>query len=320
MEKPQDVVAQAIEPSQRGTAPTNHAAQFPRWMGWMLLGILLVVGIEIAFITKSKMVNIPTTTHIQTFGVRGAPPMAKGKFWGPMYLRLDVISKRIGLVDINFNKVIIWNYQTGKLLHEIDGSQIKEGTFNPSGLEFDREGNLYILDRKGSGVYQFSTEYTLQRKWEVSSPIDIKAGPDNTICIYNGSKNELLQFDPQGQEVGRIPTKQLKNPVRLAMDENGTTYFLDIGQKAIVVYDAHGRYRKTWKLKVGKLSPASALTYRNGSIYFCETNLQQILIFNLKGKLVKKINMAYPVNMDVDENNRIYLTGHSGIDIYELNP
>ncbi|HEX9885418.1 MAG TPA: 6-bladed beta-propeller [Longimicrobiales bacterium] len=82
-----------------------------------------------------------------------------------------------------------------------------------SGLRFDAQGNLYVLDGQARQITVISPDGTFQRTvgkpgegpGELSNPFGFDVTPDGTVAVLDLGHRGFVLFDAQGQNAGSIP-------------------------------------------------------------------------------------------------------------------
>ena len=128
------------------------------------------------------------------------------------------------------------------------------GTGFPTGLSYDKEGNLWIadthqnrilvLDEQGDELLSFG-EYGLD-EGQFLYPTDIAFGNDGEVYVSEyGGNDRITVFDKQGafiRVIGKHGTgeNEFRRPQSIAIDDKGDLYVADSGNHRIVVMHPSG--------------------------------------------------------------------------------
>jgi tripartite motif-containing protein 71 len=122
------------------------------------------------------------------------------------------------------------------------------GVWQPLGIAFDRDGNLYVSDAGGN----FQTVREIDRQGHVvltigkdgmlNFPNGIAVDQAGDIYVSDSNSGRLLVFDKKGTQLGLVPrgpaAGQLSLPRGLATDDQGRIYVVDAVGQAVLVYRA----------------------------------------------------------------------------------
>jgi sugar lactone lactonase YvrE len=318
-EKTKNLPAPPLTPAADISSGSKRDPKKPwGWISLALIGLAVLVSAEVVFLLKSNIDQEYELKTIKTIGERAGEPDKPGRFWGPMLLRINPDTRQLGLVDINFRKVICWDYQTNALLGEVKAGVVGNDKFSPNNMCFDAQGNILVSDLSQSRLYKISPDFTLLSQWEVRTPVDVAVNSQGHILVIRGTDHDVMEYDADGGNPRILIASKLRKPYHLSCDAQDNLYILDLDQKSILVFSAKGKFSHAWKIKTQSLSAASALAVRNDKVYFCETNLNQIQVFSKRGKLLQKARLPYPVSLDVDQEGKIYMPGPTAVYVYEM--
>lgn len=164
------------------------------------------------------------------------------------------------VVDAGTEQVVMYAVPEGRYLGRFGG---KEGGFfgskDESALDAPRgvavhEGVVYVADTEHARIQMFGV---------------------NGVFLQT-----LAVFDPEAKAGEEGPGK-LKKPVSIAVDERGTIYVLDEGDKQVKIYGSNGKYAQSLK---GVTNPGAMALAEDG-IYVSDANSQVISKFAYDGTL-----------------------------------
>ncbi len=153
-----------------------------------------------------------------------------GQFNQPHGLAVD--SKgNIYVADSAKHQVLVFG-PDGALLREIGGLGSGPGQFNePHGLAIDKDDNLYIADTWNARIDKFDPNGVFLKSWGQGQP--------------DQSGRLLTMTD--GTEAGNAAAPLgFYGPRGVAVDDQGSVYVADTGNKRIVVTDAEGNFKYQW--------------------------------------------------------------------------
>lgn len=143
---------------------------------------------------------------------------------------------------------------TGEALSRWGEPGAAPGQFDgPSGMEFDRDDNLYVVDGGNHRVQKFTRDGKLLDCWgsrgagdsEFDSPwgITIDAGGD--VYVADWANDRVQKFSPDGaflMSYGTSPDDEepLDHPSDVAVDGDGDVYVADWGNKRVRVFEPDG--------------------------------------------------------------------------------
>jgi len=165
------------------------------------------------------------------------------------------------VVDSGTEQVLLYALADGKYLGRFGasaggffGGGDKQGLDAPRGIAV-REGVVYVADTGNQRIQLFGVNGMFLHTLELSAPVPAKEGEESPY--------------------------ELKKAADIAVDDAGRVYVLDSGDELVKVYDAGGRYLRSFS---GIASPI-ALTVAEDGVYVADERSQTILKFDFDGKL-----------------------------------
>jgi DNA-binding beta-propeller fold protein YncE len=230
--------------------------------------------------------------------VWGRPGISDGRFSKPRAIAIDHydhlyicdMTARIQVFDADGNFLRVWETPT-------------HANGRPTGMNFDREGNLVVADTHYFRVLFYSPDGTLLRTLGgkqghgpgefglVTNTVQDTAG-----CYYVSEYGEydriqkftregkfLLQWGGHGDQPG-----QFMRPQSLDIDDQGRIWVADAGNHRIQVFDGEGKLQFLWGHEgaaAGELSyPYAVKLDGKGHVYVCEQGNSRVQKFTLDGK------------------------------------
>lgn len=163
---------------------------------------------------------------------------------------------------------------------------------SPAYLAINRQGNVYVSDKRHKAIFIFSKDGKFIRKFV----------PDNNPDF-------------------------VWNPLAMTFDKKGNLYVTDVyEQHQVLVFDPQGRLIRKFgssgaalkkKEKLGKfLFPNGIIVDDDGKIFVADSNNRRIQTFNSNGKFLYSIETGgLPRGIDIDEENRLYIVDSLGHDV-----
>ncbi len=145
------------------------------------------------------------------------------------------------------------------------------------------------------------------------------------LFVCDTGRNYVAELDLKKKSftaIGRDYPGQLKKPVGVAVDTDGTTYVADTGLKCIMVYSPEGHYARAIGL-AAKLAAADVAVYED-KLYVCESEQGQIIIFDkITGEERKRLGtkgsdkgqLFLPSSLTLDPDGNVFVsdTGNSRV-------
>lgn len=229
--------------------------------------------------------------------VWGRPGISDGRFRKPRAIAIDHydhlyicdMTARIQVFDADGTFLRVWSTPT-------------HAAGRPTGMNFDRDGNLVVADTHYYRILFYSPEGALLRVLGgkqghepgefglVTNVVQDAAG-----CYYvseYGDRDRIQKFTREGKFIlqwgshGDQPGA-FDRPQSMAIDDAGRVWVSDVGNHRIQVFDDRGNFQFTWGHEgsaPGELSyPYSIKLDGKGHLYVCEFGNSRIQKFTLDG-------------------------------------
>lgn len=207
----------------------------------------------------------------------------------------------------------------------------------PLSVAVDRDGSIYVLDRRSASVLVFNNSEKYQRTIKlkvhsVTSPtsmiIDKKS---NQMYVSDAATRKIIVTDLQGGLIRSIGETgegdgQFNLPVAIALNSKGHLVVADAFSAKIQVFDAAGRFFSKFGRRgdsPGDFQLIKSLAVdSNDNIYVVDGRAHNISIFNEKGELLLIMGGFYasketgklapggfsiPIGIDIDSTDKIYV-------------
>jgi sugar lactone lactonase YvrE len=139
-------------------------------------------------------------------------------------------------------------------------------------LAVDGQGNVYMTHYRSNRVLKYSSTGKLLTEWAAYSPTGVAADRDGNIYVVDHSyKTPAIQkYSATGRLLARVgefgeQPGNLKNPERVAVDEQGNVYVSDGDNRRIQKLSPEGKPLAIWQ--TGVFYPAGLAVDRQGNIY-----------------------------------------------------
>lgn len=135
-----------------------------------------------------------------------------------------------------------------------------EGQLNgPSGLVFDRDENIYVVDHRNHRIQKFTKEGRFLGGWgsygqgegEFNLPWGITLDHHGDVYVADWRNDRIQKFTPDGEFLGSYGKTgdgkgEFNRPSSVAVDKDGDIYVADWGNNRVQVIAANGSFVKTF--------------------------------------------------------------------------
>jgi len=125
----------------------------------------------------------------------------------------------------------------------------------PSGIRFDGEDNLYLVDGGNNRIQKFTKDGQFLAKWgragtgdgEFDLPWGIDIDRKGDVYVADWRNDRIQKFTPDGQFLMKFGNPgtgdgEFNRPTGVAVDQDGIIYVTDWGNDRLQVFDAEGRF------------------------------------------------------------------------------
>ena len=310
-----------------------HISYFPRVQGRCKLSIKingeLVRGSPFTVLITKPFQFKP----VLTFGKEGS---AVGMFYCP---RAVAVSDGDQIAVTSSHVVQIFN-SNGNFIRSFGRQGNNQGEFSiPCGIAFDKDGNIFVVDRKNHRIQIFSGDGRFMGMFgekgsldhQLSYPWGLSLETNGNIIVTDRGNKLIKIFSPGGNFLRKIGEPgSFSRPVHCVQCDG---YFVvsDSGDHSIKVFSKEGIFQ----YKFGKLgqengdfdSPRFLTATKSGHLFVCDRDNHRIQLFELNGTFVGKFGKKgsklgefnAPFSVAVLSNNQIVLSDHSNhrVQIFE---
>lgn len=173
------------------------------------------------------------------------PPAETGADHVPVYVAVNPTNSEVYVSDRPTGSVYVYD-RDGAYLREYRPAEAING-WQPLGLAFDADGNLYVTDLSGTQrVLKFDPTGNLVLTYGADRgllfPNGVAVDKDGRVYVTDSNNGRLYVFEADGTLVGRIGrgagTGNLGLPRGIAIDEAGRVFVVDSSGQGVLVYAA----------------------------------------------------------------------------------
>lgn len=197
----------------------------------------------------------------------------------------------------------------------------------PRGLYSDEDDNVFVLDDAGR-VLVYDRAGTLMKQWEMpeyaaGKPEGIWKLLDGSVAVADTHYHRVVVFDSEGVVQRMFGTQgtgpgQFVFPVSIAQDPNGYLYVGEYGDKQRVQkFKPDGTYVTEFGRHGsgdGEFQRPSGMAWRDGEVFVVDAFNNRLQVFSDSGEFRRVVSLpdkseplAYPYDMRITANNRIYV-------------
>jgi DNA-binding beta-propeller fold protein YncE len=177
------------------------------------------------------------------------PPPTTGSNHVPVYLALHPTTGDLYVSDRPTGSIYVYS-QDGVFRRKFDPGRKLLG-WQPMGMAFDRQGDLYVTDLGGefASIHEFGPDGTLLRTIgeanQFSFPNGVAVDAAGNVYVTDSNNGRLIVFDPSGRQratVRRGVTEgDLGLPRGTAIDDAGRLYVVDTTAQSVQLYHVLGQ-------------------------------------------------------------------------------
>ncbi len=204
-------------------------------------------------------------------------------------------------------------FGTGLYLKKIQGGSTGDGELNgPSGLAFDKDGNLLVVDSHNHRVQKFTKDGQFLSKFgsygsgpgQLNMPWGICVDENNNSYVADWKNDRVQKFGPDGGFIASIGNGsgsgpgEMQRPAAVAVDAEGDIYVVDWKNDRLNLYDAEGAYIAEFVGDANKLSATSSGRVDANPDYQKARK---------RADVSKEVYFRGPVAVNVDDDGFIYV-------------
>jgi DNA-binding beta-propeller fold protein YncE len=171
------------------------------------------------------------------------PPAATPGVHTPVYVAVDPTTSNVYVSDRAVGAVYVYD-PTGTFLREFKPKGVK--TWQPLGLAFDSEGNLYATDVTDNAqrVLKVAPDQKVVQSYGdkdgLSFPNGVALTADGALVVADSNNSRALLYAKDGTLIGALPRGAAETPLGLprgvAVDDRGRIYVVDTTNQNFQVF------------------------------------------------------------------------------------
>lgn len=298
---------------------------------WPIFALLTGLGLGLGLIGCSEAPVPPGGQFEASWGQLG---QANGQFQKPRAMAIDA-QDQLYIVDMT-GRIQVFDRQ-GKFLRSWRTPEIENG--KPSGLSFDRQGNLMVADTHYFRVLFYTPQGKLMESRTLGGTSGHGPGEFNFVTdavedsrgnyyvAEYGEYDRIQKFSPQGEFLYQFGSHgseagQFIRPQNLTIDAHDRIWVADACNHRIQVFDVSGEQAKLVSMwgEQGKLPgqlsyPYDLLLDQQGHVYVAEFGNHRIQKFTLEGESLgcwgvpgrREQQLSRPWAIVQDQRGRIHI-------------
>jgi DNA-binding beta-propeller fold protein YncE len=173
-----------------------------------------------------------------------SPPRSESATRVPVYVVLDPTNGDVYVSDRPSKSIYVYD-KDGRFRHRFEPATTLD-PFEPLGLAFDRQGNLYVSDVSGPihRIIEFDRTgaiiRTIGEKGQFNFPNGLAVDDLGNLFVANSNDGQVVVIDATGRQIGIIPrgmaNGELGLPRGAAIDDGHRLYVADSTGQALQIY------------------------------------------------------------------------------------
>ncbi|MCX9024889.1 MAG: S8 family serine peptidase [Candidatus Methanoperedens sp.] len=216
--------------------------------------------------------------------------------------------------------------------------------FNPSGVDVDSSGNVYVADTFNNRIQKFSGSGGFIAKWgsegtgdgQFQYPSGVDVDNSGNVYVADTFNNRIQKFNDSGEFISKwgingTDDGQFSSPSGIALDNSGNVYVVDSGNNRIQKFNNSGKFIVKWGSEGtgdGQFNSPSGIALDNsGNVYVADTFNNRFQMFNASGGFLAKWGsndtgdgqFSSPSGIALDNNGNVYVADTSNNRIQKFN-
>ncbi|MBF0410377.1 MAG: NHL repeat-containing protein [Candidatus Riflebacteria bacterium] len=276
---------------------------------WLTKGTHCITLPASAVAEKSGVAEFFSVDFSHEFSV-GRPGKGERQFVKPMGIGWDNVTKNLYVADTGNDRIVRLD-SYGRFVSQYGGfgvafgdkTEEKEDSLDePWDVAPGGFSNFYLSDRNNNRIAEFDAYKSFKGnlfpkandlKNRLNRPKGLFVDGENCIWIADSRADRVIKVAPSGEkllEIGGFGWSQwkFKEPVQVAVDNYGTVFVADRGNRRIQIFDRLGS--RINEIKDDIKSPVGIAVDNDGLIYVCDDEKNELSVFSIDGKKLRAIS------------------------------
>ena len=193
----------------------------------------------------------------------------------------------------------------------------------PTGLAFNKENNLYVVDSNNNRIQLFSDTGEFIKTWgnegdsygEFSNPWGIYIDYEGNIYVADWGNNRVQKFNSEGSYLftygeGDDPAGKLNHPAHVAVDSDGDVYITDWGNQRVQIFEPNGEILASLY--------GDATGYSKAGLYVLNRDPEFMKLINQNSNKKYFEKFGRPTGISINKQNQIIIADTRGrLQIYQ---
>jgi DNA-binding beta-propeller fold protein YncE len=210
-------------------------------------------------------------------------------------------------------------------------------------VDFDADGNIYVIDTGNARVQKFGPDRAFIRAWgeegqgdgQFVVPISVAVGPNGVIYVSDEQRDDIQMFDRDGNFLGAFggpgsAPGQLSLASGLAFDGAGNLWVADWMNNRVQRFTADGESLAVWGeqgLDEGELNgPSDIVVDDQGHVFVADDMNNRLQAFTADGTFLASFGgfrsdvgtFANPIGLAVSEDGVVYVSDRRQVQAFRL--
>ena len=215
--------------------------------------------------------------HVTSFAASGSTegnlffPQGIAAGEGSIYVA-DTANTRVSQFSNDGGHIRSWGESGGT----VDGQFLE-----PSRIALDSAGNVYVSDGRRNDIQKFTSDGAFLMGFKTETPDGpiakaggVAIGPDGSIYVTDEIGDRVVKYDAAGNFQSELESGDLRNPVDIAIDPQGTVYVVCSHQEnqTVQVFDPSGTFKFAFGRGVFNFPKGIGVDAKTGDVWVANTS------------------------------------------------